>query len=90
MTPQEFQLTHSTKLKEALGTSWGVEFFQILNGLRPAIAETFTNESSMIRNYAKSEGYELCLRNLLALTMLPPAPAAQPEANYGVPTVVKE
>lgn len=89
MNPQEFQAAHSTNLKAMLETPWGKEFFQILSSVRPGIADTFPSESAMIRSYAKNEGYELCLRNILGLTIPPAPPVAQPEANYGVPTVVK-
>lgn len=84
MTPAEFQSNHSGDLKKFFETNLGKEFISLLNGLRPAIGESFPNAETMIRSYAKVEGYELCLRNIVALTM-PPKVVTQPEANYGVP-----
>lgn len=84
MTPVEFQSNHSGELKAFFETNLGKEFISLLNGMRPTVSESFPNEASMIRNYAKIEGYELCLRSIVVLTMKPKA-VSQPEANYGVP-----
>lgn len=83
MTAQEFQLTNSNELKVFLNSGIGKDFFTILNSLRPSY-EFPVHEHLMMANREAIRGYELCLRNILALTM-PPTVNKQPEANYGVP-----
>ena len=84
MTPHEFQINHSGELKKFFETPVGREFLTILNGLRPQLSGSFPTEHEMLRSYAKVEGFELCLRNIVGLIMLPKI-TPQPEANYGVP-----
>lgn len=83
MTAQEFQGLHSGDLKKWLETPAGQAFFNILNALRPNY-EFPVHEHLMMANREAIRGYEMCLRNIVALTM-PPKTVTQPEANYGVP-----
>jgi len=83
MTAVEFQSSHSGDLKLFLDSPAGKEFFTILNGLRPTY-EFPVHEHLMMANREAIRGYEMCLRNILGLTM-PPKITTQPEANYGVP-----
>lgn len=85
MTPQEFQLNHSGDLKNFIETPVGKQFISLLNGMRPPLSAAFPNEHSMIRTYANIEGYELCLRNIIALMMAPSKPKTGIPADYGVP-----
>lgn len=87
MTPVEFQTNHSGDLRAFLDTNLGKEFLALLNGLRPAY-EFPIHEHLMIANREAIRGYEMCLRNIVALTM-PPKVVTQPEANYGVPDKTK-
>lgn len=84
MTPSEFQINHGSELEKFLRTPLGKEFFNTINALVPVMPDSFPNEHSMLRSYAKIEGYQTCLRNMIALTMIPKT-TVQPEANYGVP-----
>lgn len=83
MTAQEFQINHSGELKKFFDTQVGKEFLGLLNGLRPPY-EFPIHEHLMLSNRESIRGYELCLRNMIALAM-PPKILIQPEANYGVP-----
>jgi hypothetical protein len=84
MTPTEFQQNHSGDLKAVLDTPMGKELFNVLAALRPQMPDSFPNEHSMLRAYAKIEGYEMCVRCIVSLTLSPKV-QIQPEANYGVP-----
>lgn len=83
MTPTEYQAAHSGKLKEFLDSKPGKDFLMMLQALRPVMPESFPSEHGMIRTYARIEGYDGCLRNLIALA-LPPKQHSEIEANYGV------
>ena len=84
MTVADFQKTRGPWLKTILTSTEGTDLLNALNSLKPALPDSFPTEHSMTRGYAKIEGYELCLRHMVALTMIP-KPSSQPEANYGVP-----
>lgn len=85
MTPVEFQQNHSGWLKELFGDPRGKEFIALLNGMRPSLPQSFPTEHAALRAYANIEGYEQCLRTMIALSQAPKAPAASVPANYGVP-----
>ena len=82
MTPVEFQAHNSGKLKEILDSQLGKDFLTILQALRPAY-EFPIHEHLMTANREAIRGYDICLRNIIALS-LPPKAVTQPEANYGV------
>ena len=84
MTVADFQKTRGPELKKFLLSPAGVDFMNAINSLKPALQDSFPSEHAMTRAYAKIEGYELCMRHMVALTMVA-KPASQPEANYGVP-----
>lgn len=82
MTPQEFQANQSGKLKEFFDSPLGKEFLGVLNSLRPAY-EFPIHEHLMMANRESIRGYEMCMRNMIALTMAPKI-LEQPKANYGI------
>ncbi len=82
MTPNDFQKNYSTDLRKFFETPLGKEFITQLNALRPAY-EFPIHEHLMLANRESIRGYEMCLRNIVAL-MLPPKDNVQPKANYGV------
>lgn len=83
MTATEFQINYGPELKKFFETPVGKEFITLLNGLRPGY-EFPVHDHLLIENRGMVRGYELCLRNIIGLTM-PPKVTSQPEANYGVP-----
>lgn len=84
MTVADFQKARGPELKTFLLSPLGADLLNALNSLKPALQDSFPSEHAMTRGYAKIEGYELCLRHIVALTMIP-KPSSQPEADYGVP-----
>lgn len=84
MTPTEFQIAYSGKLKEVLDSQMGRDLLVMLQSLRPSLSESFPTEHAMLRAYAKIEGYDSTLRNIIGLS-LAPKQTVQVEANYGVP-----
>lgn len=84
MTPTEFQIAYSGRLKEVLDEPVGKALLMVLQALRPAMQASFPTEHAMIRAYANNEGYTNCLQNIVGLA-LPPKQTSQVEANYGVP-----
>lgn len=83
MTTKEYQENYSGELRKFYDTNCGKELLGQISGLRPPLKESFSTEHDMIRAYGKIEGYEMCLRNLIALS-LPAKNNDQPVANYGV------
>lgn len=88
MTPIEFQSAHAGKLKEILDSNFGKDFLLIIQALKPAY-EFPIHEHLMLANRESIRGYEMCLRNIVALSF-PPKMVSQPEANYGVPELEKK
>lgn len=84
MTPTEYQVAHSGKLKEFLDSKSGRDLLIMLQALRPAMQASFATEHQMVRAYANTEGYNSCLQHIVGLA-LPPKQTSQVEANYGVP-----
>lgn len=83
MNSQEFQANHSGDLKAVLDSDMGKRLLTVLSSLRPP-HEFPPQEHLLIENRGAVRGYELCLRNMISLTMAPKN-VTQPEANYGVP-----
>lgn len=83
MNPNEFRSAYSGELKKFFESQMGRELIILLNGLRPQLPSSFSTEHSMTRAYANAEGYEICLRTMIALAM-PARVASEPEINYGV------
>lgn len=83
MTPTDYQVAHSGKLKEFLDSKPGKDLLVMLQALRPAMQASFPTEHQMVRSYANNEGYNSCLQNIIALCM-PPKPSSEVQADYGV------
>lgn len=83
MSPAEFQATKGPELKAFLLSPLGTDLLNALNALKPAY-EFPIHEHLMTANRESIRGYEACLKNIIALTMIPKS-TTQPEANYGVP-----
>lgn len=82
MTAREFQINHHGDLKLFLDTPVGKELLSALSSLRPPYSDS-PHEHLFIDNRGTVKGYELCLRNMVALC-LPPSPTTEVKANYGV------
>ena len=90
MNPTQFQLAHSGDLKLFFESPLGKNFLGALHSLRPSY-EFPVHEHLMMANREAIRGYELCLRNIVGLTLLP-KPREDIQADYGVkePKIVKE
>lgn len=82
MTPQEFQIKLGPQLKEILQSQLGQSAIAMVNSMKPNY-EPSPHEHIFIENRGAVRGYELCMRNIAALTYVP---VIKPEAkqNYGV------
>lgn len=88
MTPEEYQSTYGPKLKEFLQSPLGTATIIMLNGMKPG-AEKHSEIHLHVANREKILGYELCIRNIAALTFMPVIKKeAQPD--YGVKEEVKD
>lgn len=83
MNATQFQNKYAGELKAFFETSLGKNLLGTLNGLRPLHEVNPVPEHILLKTYAKIEGYELCLRNIVGLTMLP-IEQKPIEADYGV------
>lgn len=83
MTAEEFQIKNSAWLKTVLTSNEGQMFLAVLHGIRPPYVD-HKEPHLYAGSRDKIQGYELCLRNIVAL-MSPPKPVInQPKANYQV------
>lgn len=83
MTKIEFQVNRSGELKKIFESQFGAELINVLGNRCPAY-DASEHEHLFINNRGKIEGYNLCIRELLSLSIAP-QPTSQPEANYGIP-----
>ena len=82
MTVQNFQTNYADQLKTFLETPCGQNFLTVLGSLRPPY-EFSEHDHLLAENRGAMRGYELALRNALAMAM-PPRVSQDPEINYGV------
>lgn len=83
MTKIEFQNQYGADLKKFIDSPFGKSFLNILGSLRPGY-EFPIEEHLLSENRGALRGYELCIRNIITLSMFS-KPVQEPEANYGVP-----
>lgn len=82
MTAQQFQKEHSGELLKFVQSPFGQNLLSVLGAMRPPY--TFPAQDHLLaENRGAMRGYELCLRNILGLTV-PYVESREPEANYGV------
>lgn len=82
MTPQEFQIKLGPQLKEILQSTLGQSAIAMVNAMKPNY-EPSPHEHIFIENRGAVRGYEMCMRNIAALTYVP---VIKPDAqqDYGV------
>lgn len=82
MTPQEFQIALGPQLKEILQSTLGQAAISVVNAMKPNY-ESSPHEHIFLENRGAVRGYEMCMRNIVALSFVP---VIKPEAeqNYGV------
>lgn len=83
MTRQQFVDKHGEALKIFLNSECGIASLTFLNGMKP-IYEFSKEPHLFAENRGATRGYELCLRNLISLSLLPKS-NEEIEADYGVP-----
>lgn len=88
MNKTEFQKNFSGELKTYLDTSGGNNLILTLGGMRPPY-EFPKEEHLLAENRGAIRGYELCLRNIMALCA-PPQVETVVEANYGITSSKEE
>lgn len=82
MTRQQFQKDHAGDLLKFLQSPLGHNLLNVLGTMRPPY-QFPPHDHLLAENRGAMRGYELCLRNILGLTM-PTLESADPEPNYGV------
>lgn len=85
MNQADFRKAYNEQLKTFLETPGGQQLLQVLGAMRPAY-EFAQQPHLMAENRGAMRGYELCLRNILGLSM-PYTVHQEVEPTYGVPTV---
>lgn len=88
MTRQQFQKECSGDLLKFIQSSVGQQTLNVLGALRPPY-QFPEQEHLLAENRGAMRGYELCLRNLMALTA-PYVEMQEPEPTYGVKDKPKE
>lgn len=84
MNQADFRKTYSDQHKQNLESSYGQHLIQALGAMRPPYV--FPQQPHLLtENSGAMRGYELCLRNLVGLSV-PYTVQHEPEPNYGVPT----
>lgn len=83
-----FQKQYAQELKILVESKFGQSLLAALGSLRPHY-EFPPQEHLLSENRGAIRGYELCIRNILALSIYMPA-SDEVEANYGIPTQPKE
>lgn len=87
MTRQQFQKDHSGDLQKFIQSPLGQSFITVLGSIRPPY-EFPAHEHLLAENRGAMRGYELCLRNILGLT-IPYQEMKDAEPTYGVPDQTK-
>lgn len=88
MNRDQFQKQFSGDLKKFIDSPCGQASLNILGMLRPTY-EFPPHEHLLSENRGAMRGYEMCLRNMIALTIQLPQSNEVP-ADYGVPEAPKE
>lgn len=88
MNRDQFQKQFSADLKKFLDSPCGQASLNALSNLRPPY-EFKEQEHLLIENRGAIRGYEMCLRNMIALTIQLPQ-ITEVQADYGVPDAPKE
>lgn len=83
MTRQQFQKEQSGELRKFIESPLGQQFLSILGSIRPPY-EFPAQDHLLAENRGAMRGYELCLRNILGLTV-PYQEIRDPEPTYGIP-----
>lgn len=84
MTKEIFQKKHGETLKAFMDSECGRDVLGMLSHLRPPY-EFPAQEHLLSENRGAMRGYEMCMRNLVGLTIASPQPT-QVQQDYGVPT----
>lgn len=82
MTPQQFQKEHSGELLKFVQSPFGQNLLNVLGSMRPPY-QFPPQDHLLAENRGAMRGYELCLRNILGLTV-PYIEQRDPQPDYGV------
>lgn len=82
MTQQQFQKEHSGELLKFIQSPFGQNLLTTLGAMRPPYAFP-PQDHLLVENRGAMRGYELCLRNILGLT-IPYTELSDPKPDYGV------